>query len=46
MAFGEQNGCLYYTSPAAIMGKRKEINFEDCEGYHIFHLRKNVHPEI
>jgi len=27
MTFGEQNGCLYYSSPAVIMGKKKGNRF-------------------
>ena len=47
MKFEEQNVCLYYSSPAAIKGKKeKEFNFGDCVGYHIFQLRNNAGPEI
>jgi hypothetical protein len=32
MKFGEQNGCIYYPSPAAIMGKMKGNQFRRLSG--------------
>ena len=41
MKFGEQNGCLRYSSPTAIMGKKKGNIFRRLRGQSYFSLKKD-----
>ena len=40
MTFGEQKGCLYYSSLAAIMEKKKGNQFRGLRGLSYFSLNK------
>jgi hypothetical protein len=44
--FGERGGRILLPSPAANMGKGREINFGNNADYHIFHLKQKRRTDI